>query len=187
MAKKKSKRNFFNAKKILLEATKDFVFDSAEILEGFLLSAGSSRSLARRIGFSNRGYYQAMQSLKRSGYVRRINQDQFLITPKAVKKLITLKVEETDWTTVEWDGCWKMVVFDIPEKKKRERNILRSLLKRKKFVGIQNSVYISPFADFDQLALIRSQLKIEKYVSFFTAKSANTDSDELLKRRFNLA
>jgi len=182
---KKTKNNP-NTFKILAEWLKDFAFDAAGAAEAFLLSAGSSRLMMRRMRLNSREYQSAIYSLKKSGYIKRTNEDQFLITPKAIKKIRMLKVEESDWRQKEWDGRWRIVVFDIPEPKRRERNILRSLLKRKGFIGLQNSVFISPYADFNQLALIRRDLKIEKYVSFFSADSAETDDDKALRVRFNL-
>jgi len=69
---------------------------------------------------------------------------------------------------------------------KKERNIFRSLIKRKGFLGLQNSVFIAPFADLEMIDMIRRELKIEKYVSFFVAKSHSSDDDSALKKRFDL-
>jgi len=182
---KKTKNNP-NTFKILAEWLKDFAFDAAGAAEAFLLSAGSSRLMMRRMRLNSREYQSAIYSLKKSGYIKRTNEDQFLITPKAIKKIRMLKVEESDWRQKEWDGRWRIVVFDIPEPKRRERNILRSLLKRKGFIGLQNSVFVAPYADFDDLNLMRSELGIEKYVNFFVAKSAGIDDDRLLREKFGL-
>jgi|SRR3989344_1740412 len=46
----------------------------------------------------------------------------------------------------EKDGIWKMVIFDIPEKHKKVRNILRAKLKQLHFKKWQNSIWMSPFA-----------------------------------------
>lgn len=44
------------------------------------------------------------------------------------------------------DGIWKLVIFDIPEKHKKVRNILRAKLKQLHFKKWQNSIWVSPFA-----------------------------------------
>lgn len=44
-----------------------------------------------------------------------------------------------------WNKKWKIVIFNIPESKREERERLRKLLKRSRFARISNSVYISPF------------------------------------------
>jgi DNA-binding transcriptional regulator PaaX len=44
------------------------------------------------------------------------------------------------------DGVWKLVIFDIPEKQKYVRSVLRAKLKSLHFKKWQNSIWISPFA-----------------------------------------
>ncbi len=44
------------------------------------------------------------------------------------------------------DGVWKLVIFDIPEKQKKVRAVLRAKLKQLHFKKWQNSIYISPYA-----------------------------------------
>jgi len=185
--KRKNKKDFPATVTVLTEALKDFAFDMVDTLDAFLSSACSSTTMARKLKLSSREYHSALQSLEKSRYIKKVNEDQFLITPKAIKKIRMIVFENADWETGKWDGYWRIIVFDIPEKRKRERNILRSFIKRKGFIGIQNSVFISPYADFRQLALLRSDLRIEKYVSFFISKSAETDDDMALRRRFKLA
>jgi len=159
---------------------------SFDMLEAFIFSCGSTKILARNMGMLDSKYYSSMQSLSRNGYIKKINNDQFLITPKMLLRLAEIDLMESDWADIEWDGSWKIIAFDIPESKKRERNIFRSLIKRMGFIGIQNSVFIAPYADFEQLANLRVYLKIEKYISFFEAKSAATDDDQALREKFNL-
>ncbi len=44
------------------------------------------------------------------------------------------------------DGVWKIVIFDIPEKHKYVRTVLRAKLKQLHFKKWQNSIWISPYA-----------------------------------------
>jgi len=46
----------------------------------------------------------------------------------------------------EKDGVWKLVIFDIPEKHKYVRTVLRAKLKQLHFKKWQNSIWISPYA-----------------------------------------
>lgn len=43
-----------------------------------------------------------------------------------------------------WDGVWRLVVFDIPEKRKTSRDMLRMKLKSLGFGMWQKSVYVTP-------------------------------------------
>lgn len=49
------------------------------------------------------------------------------------------------WQEEEWDEKWRVVIFDIPEKKKRVRDRLREKLRELGFGMIQESVWISPY------------------------------------------
>ncbi len=157
-------------------------------LGAFLLSAGSTKELARNLNFTQREFYSTFNALKKSGYLRKHQDEnnQFLITPKAIKKIKIEKIQQTDRKQEKCDGFWRIISFDIPEAQKKERNVFRSLIKRKGFLGLQNSVFIAPFADFEMLDELRRELKIEKYVSFFVAKSHSSDDDSALKQKFNL-
>lgn len=44
-----------------------------------------------------------------------------------------------------WDGKWRVVILNIPESNKEQRNALRYLLKKAQFVCAKNSVWISPY------------------------------------------
>ncbi len=46
----------------------------------------------------------------------------------------------------ERDGVWKLVIFDIPEKHKYVRSVLRGKLKQLHFKKWQNSIWASPYA-----------------------------------------
>jgi len=175
-----------NTTRLIKEMIKNFANTTFDTLDAFLFSFGSAHILAKNMRMKESQYHSSIQSLKRSGCIKKVNEDQFLITPKMLTRLAEDKILESDWEQNKWDGTWKIVAFDIPELKKRKRNIFRSLIKRKGFIGIQNSVFIAPFADFKQLAILRSYLKVEKYISFFVAKSAETDDDQQIKERFKL-
>jgi phenylacetic acid degradation operon negative regulatory protein len=43
------------------------------------------------------------------------------------------------------DGVWKLVIFDIPEKHKYVRTVLRAKLKQLHFKKWQNSIWASPY------------------------------------------
>ncbi len=47
--------------------------------------------------------------------------------------------------TPTWDGRWRLVIFDIPEKKRRLRDAIRDALRGGNFLMLQQSVFIYPF------------------------------------------
>lgn len=173
---------------VLAGALCDGAVYALNVADAFLMSAGSARLLARNMNMVDREYYSSMQSLERHGYVKKVNQNQFLITPKGLKRakmesLCKVSSEAIKGNS-EKGGDWYLVVFDIPDEKSRKRNIFRSVLKRYGFIGLQLSTYVAPFADFERLASLRDELGISEYVTFMRARVATTDSDEKLKAYF---
>ncbi len=49
------------------------------------------------------------------------------------------------WSNYSWDGKWRMVIFDVEEKQRQGRDMVRSKLKELGFGMLQRSVWISPF------------------------------------------
>jgi phenylacetic acid degradation operon negative regulatory protein len=172
--------------KKLLGAIAEFAAVAFDKMDAFLMSGGSASQLQRNLKISDKQYKSALQGLCRSGYIKKINDNQFLITPKGSIKVKRTIIEEADWSKNGFDGFWKIVSYDIPEPMIKQRNIYKSVLKRKGFIGLQNSVFIAPFADFKALDDLRRDLKIEKYVSFFSAKCDCRDDDSQLRKKFNL-
>jgi phenylacetic acid degradation operon negative regulatory protein len=161
--------------------------DALDITDAFLMSAGSTRQLVKNLGMLDREYYSSMQSLRRNGFIRKINEDQFLITPKGIAKAQRFARERIVFNKRDWKGMWILVIFDIPDNKKPQRNSFRSVLKRMGFVGIQKSVFIAPFDGQKQVALIRDELGIAEYVTILKASVSEVDSDLKLRERFDLA
>jgi DNA-binding transcriptional regulator PaaX len=64
----------------------------------------------------------------------------------------------------KWDSKWRVVIFDVPDKKKFERDTFRSRLLEMGFVKVQESVYVYPFECTNIIRYQSELLLIEKYV-----------------------
>jgi len=70
----------------------------------------------------------------------------FRLTPLGKQKLNNITLEaEGSLISTKWDGYWRMIILDLPEDRKSEREALRYLLKKASFVCIKNSVWISMY------------------------------------------
>lgn len=92
---------------------------------------------------------RSVKNLIESGCAEMIhsdNQDYLKITKKGKNKLNSIKLlgEDALVSTI-WDGFWRIIILDLPEERKNERESLRYLLKKANFVCIKNTVWISPF------------------------------------------
>ncbi len=84
----------------------------------------------------------------------------------------------------KWDGKWRIVIFDIPEKYKSKRDALRSKLKTLGFYPIQISSWAYPYPCAEEVEFIRSINEIRTYVSYL--ETSFLENDTLLKSHFKL-
>lgn len=84
----------------------------------------------------------------------------------------------------KWDGRWRMVVFDVPERRSRIRVRLRAVMREIGFVRLQDSVWVYPYDCEDFIALLKAELKIGKDVLYAIADTIERDKD--IRRQFGL-
>jgi DNA-binding transcriptional regulator PaaX len=70
----------------------------------------------------------------------------------------------------KWDAYWRLVLFDIPEKRKVGREALRSKLKQLGFYQLQKSCFIHPFDCKAEIDFISEMFEVSPYVNFILAK-----------------
>jgi len=88
-------------------------------------------------------FYSVLNRLKREGLVARKNAEHgtfWNITSKGLGKLRIIQENKTDYEP-ESDNRIKIIVFDIPEEKKRMRAWLREVLRVLGFKMLQKSVW----------------------------------------------
>jgi len=84
----------------------------------------------------------------------------------------------------QWDKKWRIVLFDIPELNKKERDALRFRLKKLDFFEFQKSVFIHPYDCKKEIDYIIEFHNIRKFVRFVIADSL--DNELHLKKHFGL-
>jgi len=91
---------------------------------------------------------RSAKNLVEAGFAELISSDReeyLRITKKGKNKLNSmLLLAEDALVPTAWDGLWRIIILDIPEERKSEREALRYLLKKANFVCIKNTVWISP-------------------------------------------
>jgi DNA-binding transcriptional regulator PaaX len=81
-----------------------------------------------------------------------------------------------------WDGKWRLVLFDIPEKDRVFRDILREHLRELKFYKLQHSVFISPYPFEKQLLELVEIYSAQPYVRVITA--TEIDNEREIRKHF---
>lgn len=83
-----------------------------------------------------------------------------------------------------WDGGWRLVFFDIPEKKREYRDYLRKVLKAVGFREFQKSIWAYPYPVPGFLRELILYRDIKPHIKFITTNSIDDDSD--LRKTFGL-
>ena len=107
------------------------------------------------------------------------------LTKKGEEKLARydlgeLKVERPK----RWDGKWRLVIFDIRERRRSTRDLLRQQLQGLGLVRLQNSVWVYPY-DFSEITvLFKADAAVGKDILYLTVEEL--ENDGWLRRRFGL-
>ncbi|HEY4478165.1 MAG TPA: hypothetical protein VJB09_02730 [Candidatus Paceibacterota bacterium] len=92
---------------------------------------------------------RSLKNLVENGYAEIHNSEnrKFVkITKKGKSKFNSIKLEAEDALVPgAWDGLWRIIILDLDEARKSEREALRYLLKKAGFVCVKNTVWISPY------------------------------------------
>ncbi|MGD0576749.1 MAG: hypothetical protein ABSA74_01610 [Candidatus Staskawiczbacteria bacterium] len=108
----------------------------------------------------------------------------FVLTEKGKMRILTYNFNEIKISQKVWDGKWRAVIFDIPEKFRRGRDALRKKLKELGFREFQKSVFVFPYDCKDEIDFIIEFFKMKKYVRFGVFDYV--DNSVHLKEFFNL-
>lgn len=84
----------------------------------------------------------------------------------------------------QWDGQWRMVIFDIPHYKKQARDAFRSKLTELGFYPIQKSVFITPYECENEIDFICSIFDVRQHVLIFYIN--HFEGDKKLKYYFKI-
>ena len=84
----------------------------------------------------------------------------------------------------KWDKKWRIVIFDIKERKRELREKLRNTLISIGFLKLQNSVWVYPYDCEDFIKLLKADFEIGKEILYIVADEIENNS--WILQRFNL-
>lgn len=109
---------------------------------------------------------------KRADIRRRIVKgvEEFILTDKGKQRLLKLVVTELYIPKpTKWDGRWRVLVYDIPDKMDIERRELNRVVSEMGMQALQRSVFISPYPCREQIDIVVTFYRLQKYISYFEA------------------
>lgn len=109
---------------------------------------------------------RAIKRLREKGYIKaeKINSGDIILklTDEGRTQILLSDVE-----VGQWDGKWRVVIFDIPEQKRIIRDLFRRNLKKWGFKHLQQSVWVTKKNVTDKLFGYIKDLGVEKWVWVF--------------------
>ncbi len=101
------------------------------------------------------------------------NKTKLVLTKEGKKQVLEFELEQMEIDIpLRWDGRWRVVIFDIPEKKKYARDIFRQKLVDLGFEMIQNSVWRHKYPCHKEIEFLTHLYDIYPYVDLIEGKFA---------------
>lgn len=107
-----------------------------------------------------------------------------MLSDAGERVLLQLEAGEALKKPKRWDGSWRIVIFDIAERRRSARDRLRNMLTRIGFQKLQDSVWAYPYDCEDLITLIKTDFSLGREVLYIVSDSV--EGDRLLKQNFNL-
>jgi len=190
MRNKKIRQAILKTTKGIASHLGEFLLMEAQVLETILTTPAGSmtmsnldRRISQRLGLSPnfRRTQNVVSQAKKKGWI----SNDLKLTKQGEKRL--KEIFPSYQKPKKWNGKWYLVIFDIPEKLKYKRDLLRQKLKQLGFGQLQQSVWISPRNYLLNVAKIIETYNLGDYVIFsMTEKIGLERSQDLADRIWKL-
>ena len=108
-----------------------------------------------------------------------------VLTDTGKQKALTYQIEKMQLKKPKiWDGIWRVVIFDIPEGKKKARDIFRQKIKSMGFYSLQKSVLVSPYACKNEIDFLKHNFDIANHITYL--ESRFIDNQNKLRNYFQV-
>ncbi|TAL49335.1 CRISPR-associated endonuclease Cas2 [Patescibacteria group bacterium] len=174
------KLKYKNIQNAVLAVVATGVFLSAAILAPNALQVFSKLGITGKR--KREGVSRARDRLLEKGMLKKDEKGYLQITNKGRIKLGMR--HELVRKPMRWDKRWRVLIFDIPEKRKEVRNKIRQMLISAGFLRLQDSVWVYPHNCEDFVALLKADLHIGKDLLYLLVDSI--ENDKYLKEEFDL-
>lgn len=177
-----------NKLKIFNQTTKEILIDLLKLggLFAIIILAPNAIQMLKLFDnrYPKRKFQNSFRYLKNKKYIEFTaygEKSKLKLTPRGRKQALKyflddLKIKKQQ----KWDKKWRMVIFDIPERKRVARDILRNKLIELGFYKLQNSVFVFPYPCKTEIDQIIDFYFLRKYVYYIEINRIYSD-DKLIK------
>jgi phenylacetic acid degradation operon negative regulatory protein len=147
--------------------------------------------LMERLGISERAVRSTLSRMTQKRWLvshKHGRRSRYSLTPEgeALFRLGDQRIFEPIFTN--WDNQWYLVVYSLPEEKRRMRHALRTQLTWLGFGSLAPGTWISPHRRQAELQAVFKELDVESYVDLFCGPYLGpADARELAQRCWDLA
>ena len=147
----------------------------AGVALGFAYSPNRQRKIFREFSkewakIDQQQLKRNIQALYRSKLIKvkenREGTVTFILTEQGQQKALTYRIGEMQIPKQKWDGKWRIVAFDIPEKSRTSRDALRNKLQDLGFYELQKSVLVYPYECKNEIEFLVEFWDIRKHVRY---------------------
>lgn len=108
------------------------------------------------------------------------------LTKKGKQKTLQYNIDDMKIKPMKkWDGKWRFVMFDIPDKHRKASNALREKLKELGFLQFQKSIWVHPYLIEDEIEFIAGIFNVRRFIRM--GEIVNLDGDNDLRTKFELS
>lgn len=138
--------------------------------------------------YERQGIKRSLSRLLKYGYVEfkvEHGNKRLRLTPKGEKYAAMIgEGKLAPKRPKHWDGKWRILTFDIPERRRNTRDGIRTMLANLGFHRLQDSVWVYPYDCEDLIILLKADFRIGKDMLYVVADAV--EFDDPLKSHFSL-
>src|SRR3989344_8216489 len=132
---------------------------------------------------------QALYRLEARGLLKRERSERgWRVSLTDVGEKFAEKLDAADRIKIKaprkWDEKWRIVIFDIWERRRGVRDKLRRTLEKAGFKRVQDSVWVCPYDCEEFITFLRADLRLGEGILYLIAEGVENDAK--LRKRFGL-
>ncbi|MFH0936681.1 MAG: hypothetical protein V1808_00080 [Candidatus Daviesbacteria bacterium] len=151
------------------------------VLSAIMIAPGLAKALPLLQKVDVARINQELKRLHKRGLVEIIKRKNGITTIKLTKegkkKLARYKIDQLQIEKPkEWDGKWRIVIFDIPITKNSSREMFRRKMKNLGFYKLQNSVFVHPYPCFEMVQYLRNYFGVKTEVEYLEVEKLESQN-----------
>lgn len=105
------------------------------------------------------------------------------LTEKGKRKILKFDLDDMQLKR-KTDGKWRLIIYDIADFRKKERDFFREILKRMKFLKLQQSIYLTPYVCEDEIEYLKQMFGVGQEVQIL--KVTGIEKEKYYKEYFGI-